>query len=148
MIDYIIIVVQDLLLLLFLSRLVIDVSRYAESGIRGQCLDWWNRVKRNPTLLSIFRPVKQSSNNVNIINQNSKTTVSRLTYISSLYNMATQGEDDLQASTTEGFKVGEKKTVEEYAKLGECMKLRFSTTHTFSSARTPALKHCSPQCRR
>lgn len=42
--------------------------------------------------------------------------------------MATQGEDDLQASTTEGFKVGEKKTVEEYAKLGECMKLRFSTT--------------------
>ena len=39
--------------------------------------------------------------------------------------MATQGEDDLQASTTEGFKVGEKKTVEEYAKLGECMKLSF-----------------------
>ena len=37
--------------------------------------------------------------------------------------MASQGEDDLQASTTEGFKVGEKKTVEEYAKLGECMKL-------------------------
>lgn len=37
--------------------------------------------------------------------------------------MANQGEDDLQASTTEGFKVGEKKTVEEYAKLGECMKL-------------------------
>jgi Rho GDP-dissociation inhibitor len=33
--------------------------------------------------------------------------------------MASQGEDDLQASKTEGFKVGEKKTVEEYAKLGE-----------------------------
>jgi hypothetical protein len=32
--------------------------------------------------------------------------------------MATHGEDDLQASTTEGFKVGEKKTVQEYAKLG------------------------------
>lgn len=33
--------------------------------------------------------------------------------------MAAQGEDDLQASTTEGFKVGEKKTVEEYAKLDQ-----------------------------
>lgn len=33
--------------------------------------------------------------------------------------MASQGEDDLQASKTEGFKVGEKKTVEEYAKLGK-----------------------------
>ena len=33
--------------------------------------------------------------------------------------MASQGDDDLQASKTEGFKVGEKKTVEEYAKLGE-----------------------------
>ena len=42
--------------------------------------------------------------------------------------MASHGEDDLQASTTEGFKVGEKKTVEEYAKLGECMKLSFRTT--------------------
>lgn len=39
--------------------------------------------------------------------------------------MSGQGEDDLQASHTEGFKVGEKKTVEEYAKLGECMKLSF-----------------------
>ncbi|CAF9918020.1 hypothetical protein IMSHALPRED_003829 [Imshaugia aleurites] len=33
--------------------------------------------------------------------------------------MSGQGEDDLQASTTEGFKVGEKKTVEEYAKLDQ-----------------------------
>lgn len=33
--------------------------------------------------------------------------------------MASQGEDDLQASKTEGFKVGEKKTVEEYAKLDQ-----------------------------
>lgn len=33
--------------------------------------------------------------------------------------MPGQGEDDLQASTTEGFKVGEKKTVEEYAKLDQ-----------------------------
>ena len=31
--------------------------------------------------------------------------------------MASQ-DDDLQASTTEGYKIGEKKTVEEYAKLG------------------------------
>ena len=50
--------------------------------------------------------------------------------------MASQGEDDLQASTTEGFKVGEKKTVEEYAKLGECMKLssddRPSSTFIFA----------------
>ena len=44
--------------------------------------------------------------------------------------MTSQGEDDLQASTTEGFKVGEKKTVEEYAKLGECMKLSLGR-HTF-----------------
>ncbi|KAL2044451.1 hypothetical protein N7G274_003156 [Stereocaulon virgatum] len=33
--------------------------------------------------------------------------------------MATHGEDDLQASTTEGFKVGEKKTLQEYAKLDQ-----------------------------
>ena len=31
--------------------------------------------------------------------------------------MASQ-DDDLQASATEGYKIGEKKTVEEYAKLG------------------------------
>lgn len=28
-------------------------------------------------------------------------------------------EEDLQASKTEGYKIGEKKTVEEYAKLGK-----------------------------
>ena len=33
--------------------------------------------------------------------------------------MASNADDDLVASKTEGFKVGEKKTVEEYAKLGE-----------------------------
>lgn len=59
--------------------------------------------------------------------------------------MATQGEDDLQASTTEGFKVGEKKTVEEYAKLGECMKLKFSNDRP-SSALTSAINFRSPQC--
>ena len=32
--------------------------------------------------------------------------------------MASAAEDDLQASKTEGFKVGEKKTLEEYSKLG------------------------------
>ncbi len=32
--------------------------------------------------------------------------------------MASQGDEDLVASKTDGFKVGEKKTVEEYAKLG------------------------------
>lgn len=34
-------------------------------------------------------------------------------------NMASHGDEDLVASKTDGFKVGEKKTVEEYAKLGE-----------------------------
>lgn len=29
-------------------------------------------------------------------------------------------DEELVASKTEGFKVGEKKTVEEYAKLGQC----------------------------
>ena len=33
--------------------------------------------------------------------------------------MASQVEDDLAPEQTEGFKVGEKKTVEEYTKLGE-----------------------------
>lgn len=33
--------------------------------------------------------------------------------------MASAGDEDLVASKTDGFKVGEKKTVEEYAKLGE-----------------------------
>lgn len=33
--------------------------------------------------------------------------------------MASQADDDLTASKTEGYKAGEKKTVEEYAKLGE-----------------------------
>jgi len=32
--------------------------------------------------------------------------------------MASHGDDDLVASKTEGYKVGEKKTVEEYAMLG------------------------------
>ena len=39
--------------------------------------------------------------------------------------MASHGEDDLVASKTEGFKVGEKKTVEEYAKLGETLYFHF-----------------------
>lgn len=33
--------------------------------------------------------------------------------------MSDQHDDDLAPSKTEGFKVGEKKTVEEYQKLGE-----------------------------
>lgn len=36
----------------------------------------------------------------------------------SLAIMASQADDDLTASKTEGYKAGEKKTVEEYAKLG------------------------------
>lgn len=33
--------------------------------------------------------------------------------------MASHNEDELAPSTTEGFKLGEKKTVDEYAKLGK-----------------------------
>lgn len=33
--------------------------------------------------------------------------------------MASAGDEELAASKTDGFKVGEKKTVEEYAKLGK-----------------------------
>ena len=33
--------------------------------------------------------------------------------------MESKTEDDLQPEKTDGFKVGEKKTVEEYAKLGK-----------------------------
>ena len=62
--------------------------------------------------------------------------------------MANQGEDDLQASTTEGFKVGEKKTVEEYAKLGQCMKLSFRTTDlhplSLSALNIPVAPQCPP----
>ena len=32
--------------------------------------------------------------------------------------MASSQDDDLQASKTEGFKLGEKKTIDEYNKLG------------------------------
>ena len=32
--------------------------------------------------------------------------------------MASQADDDLVASKTEGYKPGEKKTIDEYAKLG------------------------------
>ena len=35
--------------------------------------------------------------------------------------MASAGDEDLAASKTDGFKVGEKKTVEEYAKLGKLL---------------------------
>ena len=39
--------------------------------------------------------------------------------------MASRNEDDLAPSKTEGFKVGEKKTLDEYAKLGmsPCLEL-------------------------
>ena len=35
--------------------------------------------------------------------------------------MATQGDDDLAASKTEGYKAGEKKTIDEYNKLGQSL---------------------------
>lgn len=40
--------------------------------------------------------------------------------------MAAQGEDDLSVEQTEGFKVGEKKTIDEYQKLGERLGLHLS----------------------
>ena len=42
--------------------------------------------------------------------------------------MASQ-DDDLQASATEGYKIGEKKTVEEYAKLGRPHMLRMARSN-------------------
>ena len=39
--------------------------------------------------------------------------------------MASQADDDLTASKTEGYKAGEKKTVEEYAKLGVLQSIFF-----------------------
>jgi hypothetical protein len=49
------------------------------------------------------------------------TNISATTEIprDSCFNMAHVEEDDLVASTTEGFKLGEKKTLEEYTQLGE-----------------------------
>lgn len=41
--------------------------------------------------------------------------------------MASRHEDDLAPSKTEGFKVGEKKTLDEYAKLGTSMVCRTSS---------------------
>jgi hypothetical protein len=40
--------------------------------------------------------------------------------------MASRGEDELAPSKTEGFKVGEKKTLDEYAKLGMGLHILFS----------------------
>lgn len=50
--------------------------------------------------------------------------------------MASQAEDDLEASQTQGFTVGEKKTVEEYAKLGESTSKKFKGP--IASERLPA----------
>ena len=50
-------------------------------------------------------------------------------YLESADAMASSSaDDDLVASKTEGFKVGEKKTVEEYAKLGMSDICQQSTT--------------------
>ena len=50
-------------------------------------------------------------------------------------------EDDLQASKTEGYKIGEKKTVEEYAKLG---RRRFHLCLLSTQTSTLLLVKCSP----
>ena len=44
--------------------------------------------------------------------------------------MASAADEDLVASKTEGFKVGEKKTVEEYAKLGRLLIFSHCSMHT------------------
>lgn len=57
-------------------------------------------------------------------------------------NEAGLGHDDLTPEQTEGFKVGEKKTIDEYQKLGELGQrhsvhvgvLRFAATHLSSRA--------------
>lgn len=55
--------------------------------------------------------------------------------------MADHHEDDLVASKTEGFKVGEKKTIEEYQELGKEANHLMSTTspfhHNHTAQRTP-----------
>lgn len=67
--------------------------------------------------------------------------------------MTNSADEELVASKTEGFKVGEKKTIEEYAKLGRaftCMirvvfdinfKERFSSYMLYHSSRM-ILLHC------
>jgi len=41
-------------------------------------------------------------------------------------------DDELKPEETEGFKVGEKKTIEEYQKLGKCLSTTFCLTwHPF-----------------
>ena len=49
--------------------------------------------------------------------------------------MASQADDDLIASKTEGYKAGEKKTVEEYAKLGLSESAHFTVFPFFTSGR-------------
>jgi len=59
-------------------------------------------------------------------------------------------DDELKPEETEGFKVGEKKTIEEYHKLGKCQSTTFFLHLTLSSTvfvsfNLPALiwSHCA-----
>lgn len=45
--------------------------------------------------------------------------------------MASKADDDLTASKTEGYKAGEKKTVEEYAKLGRSHRSSIKSRQSF-----------------
>jgi hypothetical protein len=40
-------------------------------------------------------------------------------------------DDELKPEETEGFKVGEKKTIEEYQKLGKCLSTTFYLTQLY-----------------
>lgn len=55
---------------------------------------------------------------------------------------SSSADDDLVASKTEGFKVGEKKTVEEYAKLGMSGISQYSySLIRLSASHCPCIKH-------
>lgn len=48
--------------------------------------------------------------------------------------MASHGDDDLVASKTAGFKVGEKKTVAQYTELGEVISLLMTLAVSLASS--------------
>lgn len=54
--------------------------------------------------------------------------------------MADRNDDDLNPSETQGFKVGEKKTIEEYAKLGTGLAWTFLQSSFVASSYRVA--HC------
>lgn len=50
----VVVVIVEVVMMMMMMMMFQDMRR--ERGLRGQCVDWWIRVKRNPTLeyLSIY----------------------------------------------------------------------------------------------